>query len=915
MKKTPTLNTTAIERWAPEWYRPFERSDKVFIALLAILPWLLFGIPTLLGHPALAGDNLIQNYPLRVLSGQILRTGHLPLLNVYANSGTPLLGAMNAGAMYPLTVIFAFLPGPLAWLINLFAVYFAAGLGMYSLARWFGFSSAPSFVSALFYAYAGAMMGQMVHLGVVQGYSFLPWLVLVMLAWQRNLSAYLEPTWRLLMQVSAKWIIALSGIWGLTFLTGEPRAIAEIELVFLLLLACAMVLRSDWALPSLKHRAALALGSAVALGWGVGIGLIQMLPGWDFIGLSQRASLNYWFFGSGSLVVRWTGLLWFPTLLGGNGSFGQPGYYANYNLPEVTSYVGLLALFAAAVFFSRRRWRGWRDGEQNFVVFAILGIVGLFATWGSFTPLGHLFRHIPLFGSTRLQSRNIVIVDLSLSFFLAWLLDEVKQGRWKTEELSRRTKVSIIAVCSIVVATVVGLWLGGTRAALWLGAVPRSAHLINEQWPVFIIFGALAFLFAALLLAKNFPQRFRLLVSLATVDLVLFLALGQTSVYLSTGTVANHPITAEPSRTTISKLMGPVTGRTAILDRFGANETEVEQIGLPNLNVFTGFPSVQGYGSLINEHYSLLTGTHPRAMFDVCAFKRGVFKQLDLSTVIVNTASLADHNTAQHKPEPVCGVNPYSSSAYRYWGQALDVSEFDLIASEAPSLFGGTEFYGQLLDSGAHLTGKSVLGVRSGATFKFNFGGQRISSYGILVTSLSPFRVSDAKVFDPNRGSYDLVTPFQDAITALSSEWSLSGTVGGLSVFHYLAKFQPTQLVGNVGNSRLVSTQGSAWGDELDVVHATKYVTLTRSMAYLPGWRATAQNLQTRKVQNLPVFRHGLILSTRVPTGRWRIHWHYHAPYIELGAIASLLTGIVWIFAALYFLTGVLSKRRTRVEL
>ena len=180
---------------------------------------------------------------------------------------------------------------------------------------------------------------------------------------------------------------------------------------------------------------------------------------------------------------------------------------------------------------------------------------------------------------------------------------------------------------------------------------------------------------------------------------------------------------------------------------------------------------------------------------------------------------------------------------------------------------------------------------------------------------MSPFRVSDAKVFDPNRGSYDLVTPFQDAITTLSSEWSLSGTVGGLSVFHYLAKFQPTQLVGNVGNSRLVSTQGSAWGDELDVVHATKYVTLTRSMAYLPGWRATAQNLQTRKVQNLPVFRHGLILSTRVPTGRWRIHWHYHAPYIELGAIASLLTGIVWIFAALYFLTGVLSKRRTRVEL
>jgi hypothetical protein len=914
MKNTPTLNSAAVEQWAPEWYRPFERSDKVFIGLLAILPWLLFGIPTLLGHPALAGDNLIQNYPLRVLSGQILQTGHLPLLNVYANSGTPLLGAMNAGSLYPLTVIFAFLPGPLAWLINLFAVYFVAGLGMYSLARWFGFSPTSSVVSALFYGYAGAMMGQMVHLGVVQGYSFLPWLVLVMLAWQRNLSVYLEPTWGLLARVSIRWILALSGIWGLTFLTGEPRAIAEIELVFLILLGAAMVLRSDWALPSVRHRIALAVGSLMALGWGVGIGLVQMLPGWDFIGLSQRASLNYWFFGSGSLALRRTGLLWFPTLLGGNGSFGQPGYYADYNLPEVTSYVGLLALFATALFFSRLRLRGWRDGERNFAVFAVLAIIGLFATWGSFTPLGHLFRLIPLFGSTRLQSRNIVMVDLALSFFLAWLLEEVRLGRWRADELSRRSKMSVIGVSVVVVGTVVGLWLGGTHAALWLGAVPRSAHLINLQWPVFILYGALAVLFAGLLLTKISPHRFRLLVSLATVDLALFLALGQTGVYLTTGTVANHPITAEPSHTTISKLIGPVAGRTAILDRFGANETEVEQIGLPNLNVFTGFPSVQGYGSLINDHYSLLTGTHPRAMFDVCAFKAGVFKQLDLSTVIVNTAALADHNTPQHKPERVCGSDPYSSSAYRFWGQPLSVDNFRLVTSEEPTALGGKEFYGQLLDAQAHLTGKAVIGAKSGAMYTFDFGGQHLVSYGILVTSLTPFRISDAKVFSANRGSFDLVTPFQDAITALSSEWSLSGTVGGLSVFRSSSKFEPTALVGNVGKSLLVSTQGSVWGDELDVVHATKYVTLTRSMAYLPGWRVTALNLQTHKTENLPVFRRGLILSTRVPTGRWSIHWHYHAPYIELGAISTLLTGIAWIFAAIYTLTGVLTKRRTRVE-
>jgi len=76
------------------------------MAMLAV-PILLFVIPALFGHPAIDGDNLIQNFPLRVLSGQQVASGHLPLFNPLANSGTPLLGGLNAGALYPLTVIFA----------------------------------------------------------------------------------------------------------------------------------------------------------------------------------------------------------------------------------------------------------------------------------------------------------------------------------------------------------------------------------------------------------------------------------------------------------------------------------------------------------------------------------------------------------------------------------------------------------------------------------------------------------------------------------------------------------------------------------------------------------------------------------------------------------------------------------------
>ena len=61
------------------------------------------------------GQPAIQNFPLRVLSGELLRQGHLPLWNPYIWSGSPLLGGLNAGSLYPVTLVFALLPPVAAW--------------------------------------------------------------------------------------------------------------------------------------------------------------------------------------------------------------------------------------------------------------------------------------------------------------------------------------------------------------------------------------------------------------------------------------------------------------------------------------------------------------------------------------------------------------------------------------------------------------------------------------------------------------------------------------------------------------------------------------------------------------------------------------------------------------------------------
>jgi hypothetical protein len=134
-------------RVAHTWAR-IGRPDRRAILFLLAVPLVVFIVPALFGHAVVAGDNQIQNYPLRVLSGQILRAGHLPLWDQWIWSGSPLLGGLNAGALYPGTFLYAVLPGLVAWTVNLVFVYWVAVVGVYVLARMYGLGALASAIGA-----------------------------------------------------------------------------------------------------------------------------------------------------------------------------------------------------------------------------------------------------------------------------------------------------------------------------------------------------------------------------------------------------------------------------------------------------------------------------------------------------------------------------------------------------------------------------------------------------------------------------------------------------------------------------------------------------------------------------------------------------------------------------------------------
>ena len=148
----------------------WSRADLIGIGILVVLPVLIFAVPALFGHAVVPGDDLTQNYPLRVLAGRQIAAGQLPLFNPYIWSGAPLLGDWNAGALYPLTLLFAVLPGVAAWTLGLVITWVVTGVGLFCFLRALKLASLASFLGALSFAFAGAMSAQVSHFGLVAGH-------------------------------------------------------------------------------------------------------------------------------------------------------------------------------------------------------------------------------------------------------------------------------------------------------------------------------------------------------------------------------------------------------------------------------------------------------------------------------------------------------------------------------------------------------------------------------------------------------------------------------------------------------------------------------------------------------------------------------------------------------------------------
>jgi hypothetical protein len=905
---TPTSVAMAAEVRSAglSWRR---RGDVLAVAALIVLPALIFGLPALAGHAVLPGDDLTQNLPLRMLAGHEIRAGHLPLYDPYIWSGAQLLAGWNAAAAYPLTWLFAVLPGTAAWTLNLVATYAVAGLGMFCFLRALRLASLASFLGAFSFAFAGGMSAQVTHFGLVAGLSWVPLALLgiLRLSHDRPLASRL------------RWAAVLAIAIGLVILAGEPRAIDDAVVI--------VAIYAAWQLARLGRRAGPAVVSVVAgLALGVALGAVQWLPGLAAISSSQRGADSMALYSSGSLPVRWVLLTLVPDLLGGSGSLGQPSFFGFYNLTEVTSYVGILPLVAAFALLGRLRWRTPSRPRRapDWLVWHIMALAGVALALGGNTPLGGLLYHLPLFGDQRLQSRNILVLDLALAVLLAYWADQ-PFARSRARRFSRETVLGVVPALAVIVAAVLGLtW--GVSWIRWVGLnISPSTSVVSHLKPYLAPYAVLgAGAVALVIFGRRLGNRLglRLIAGFVVVDVVVFTILAVVEVapgaFSGAASPSAHSSPASPVAPVRPVAALGYPGRFAIYDPDLLDPGQLSSLDPPDNNALGAgaMPSMQGYSSTVDGQYAAVTGSHQATgagqdTLAPAAVANGILDQLDTTVLLTPAAYLVTQGGGNGPAggPPGTGRRDLAAGQRATWylGETAQVTRVEVPDAQASRDAAAGAKIGLTTPAGvtrwfrARAVGPSVLGITV---------TQPAASVAVVGQVSTPASLGPPSVTAAGGTVSVADGQLQNALTP--PHWVFAGFDGPFAVFaNRLA--EPALRVealpgGSVSGAWIKGSGGAPAEPAAATVFSPHGARVVRSVAAIAGWSATWQPRHGAATR-LAVQPDGLVQAVDVPAGPGVLTWSYTPPGFLAGLVLSLVAAAL-VFLVMAFQAGRLLRRR-----
>jgi hypothetical protein len=572
---------------------------------------------------------------------------------------------------------------------------------------------------------------------------------------------------------------------------------------------------------------------------------------------------------------------------------------------------------------------------------------------GGNTPLGNVLYHLPLFGDQRLQSRNILVLDLALAVLLAYWADQ-PFGQTRTRPVTRETVLGVLPPLAVMAAAVLGLtW--GVSWIRWVGLnISPSASTVSHLKPYLLPYAVLGAAAAALVIfGRRLGRRLgsRLMAGFVVVDVIVFTILcvvevGPGVLSGSPGASAASPgsvagLTVTTAATGALRPVGALgyPGRFAIYDPDLIDPSELSNLDPPDNNAVSdpAMPSMQGYSSTVDGLYATVTGSHqatglgqntlaPKAVAD------GTLDQLDTTVLLTPSAYLVTTVGGAGPAAGPAGTGQRDISAGQratwYLGSTSDVSRVEVPDADArqaaaagiqiglttadgsTSLFRATAMTASTLAVTVPRPVPSVAVVAQAPGRSVGAGspgkpGTGPSEKQSAVGSLGPPSIVAAD------GSVSVADgQLQDAL--VPPHWEFAGFDGPFAIFANQQAQPPLRIQALPGRSVTGAWIGPSSGPPAEPTAATVSsphgARVVRAVAAISGWSA-AWHPRQGPATALPVQQDGLVQAVDVPPGLGVLTFRYSPPGFAVGLALSLVAAAV---VGMFFVLAVRARRGFR---
>lgn len=379
-------------------------------------------------------DGIIFNIPLRVAAANIVRAGYLPLWNPYLFSGMPLHGAAQAGLLFPLNLSYLLFSAPVATNVMMLSTYMLAALGAYLYARRSGSLVTGAIVTSLAWQWSSFLIAHIGHTNILQTAAMLPWIL-----WAVDGYAMRSKS-----DKRRRRGVLLAVFVAVQCFTGHQQTFA-----YSLIVAAAYAVVMAHSPHEPPERKKGYYRSLIFVAAGILLAAVQIVPTFELLRNSPRASISYSYFTAFSLPPRFMLTLLAPYLMGGGDGlifrahYVGPTFYAEY--AAYVGVTGIMLAFVALLIRPDRLTKFW----------AIVAVVALLLALGSYAPFG-LYKFIylvPVLNLFRVPARHLMEVDFALAVLAGRGVSALTTARIDLQAI-RRVKIAGIAVIILTLLTV-----------------------------------------------------------------------------------------------------------------------------------------------------------------------------------------------------------------------------------------------------------------------------------------------------------------------------------------------------------------------------------------------------------------------------------------------------------------------------